>query len=919
MDKISVISLSSSSTKETPRGVGSCSIVTISSETQRVPVSWESNDLTKKNGTILELESTPNLSQKVKDWMNTCKYDDENCDSVDDNNKNNQTTCIRYDFEKSTRTTTLPKSCFTRATPLFSYMEEAKKNTCLNDSRKNNAECHRHNGKNAQKNADYDTPLSPESQKKELCSYLQLMKPDDKPENFFVEYRRSVRVKNLAQNSEKKELEDKSRNKESQNVVSDCSKCDKASGDVQFPALKSFKELKMKMNRIGSLFKQKTSDCEVPNKYLPLPPQEVYMEETDFEDSLRDFMKGSLKATKNGASASLRKVENRKKFKFSLKRTFKKSKFNFTRINTLRSKGRLREISLDTLILRKSHLRKKARRKLFRQMKEKTRKDKPKKPEKIASPRCEIISVHTTSDDENVDLKNFVDDMLELDKMSEEHRKSVIESRILASSSITNLINKQATPEADVQKAYKIFSDLSGEKKTSDEKENNTHAVKNLVTGFAIADHDYTDASEKLSHEEDDDDDDDQSTTSSVSPVPIPDLQVLPVNTEVEAKSLHRSLALGNRRKSYLNNCGLHNWSSGSGSDNKKLNHSISISKADGAVLRAFYQDYNLVIAQQNSVSFWTQSALGNVLGAQNMWIPKGQTPRIPLNSTYIQKGAMEMVISIETSVAYVELWTKEHKSEIREVPVADVFATVYFWRLRQNGLDKKVLQLENIKGFADDVQYCVLRCYPRIIVSWHSVQGGDKRTKIRSYHLAADFQTVANISEIQPVEHYVSSLHNIEDCDNLVMGCGENKITLWNIEYGYIVATVELSNIKSPLSTLWVKCDRGFLFTIQECVDQELRLIAINGMNHSWKKLQNYNPVPGFDRLKGVYIENGILIAYYSQGILCWNAQTGQLIVEEVPNECEYIPCGKHVIMIVNESIVVKHSLSHLITADDL
>jgi hypothetical protein len=40
-------------------------------------------------------------------------------------------------------------------------------------------------------------------------------------------------------------------------------------------------------------------------------------------------------------------------------------------------------------------------------------------------------------------------------------------------------------------------------------------------------------------------------------------------------------------------------------------------------------------------------------------------------------------------------------------------------------------------------------------------------------------------------------------------MGCGENKITLWNIEYGYIVATVELSNIKSPLSTLWVKCDR--------------------------------------------------------------------------------------------------------------
>lgn len=49
----------------------------------------------------------------------------------------------------------------------------------------------------------------------------------------------------------------------------------------------------------------------------------------------------------------------------------------------------------------------------------------------------------------------------------------------------------------------------------------------------------------------------------------------------------------------------------------------------------------------------------------------------------------------------------------------------------------------------------------------------------------------------------------NISGCDTLVMGCGENKITLWNLDRGYVLATIEMLDIKSPLSTLWVKCDR--------------------------------------------------------------------------------------------------------------
>lgn len=42
-------------------------------------------------------------------------------------------------------------------------------------------------------------------------------------------------------------------------------------------------------------------------------------------------------------------------------------------------------------------------------------------------------------------------------------------------------------------------------------------------------------------------------------------------------------------------------------------------------------------------------------------------------------------------------------------------------------------------------------------------VRGEEKMTVVRCYHLAADYQTVEVIKEIQSVEHYVSSLHNIE------------------------------------------------------------------------------------------------------------------------------------------------------------
>lgn len=402
---------------------------------------------------------------------------------------------------------------------------------------------------------------------------------------------------------------------------------------------------------------------------------------------------------------------------------------------------------------------------------------------------------------------------------------------------------------------------------------------------------------------------------------------VLPFEEDVEIKSLHQSLA---RRKVVSNSiCSVstsnQDWDSDSSyekqpkqcSSKKRGQHFISFDKQEyGSIQNIIYVDFNLIVVQEYGVSMWNQTALGNVLGVQNLWVSYGSIRRMILNKECVRKNSLEMTISLNSSVVYVEIWTKEHKSEVREVPVADIFSTVYFWTPKANKIDKKVLQLENINGFADDVQYVALKNTLNIVVSWNTVVDRNKQTLVRIYTLANDFQTISKVRAIAKVEHYVSSLHNIEDCDELLMGCGENKVTLWNIEYGYIVATIELQDIKLSLNTLWAKCDRGILFTIQQCVDRELRLIAINGRNHSWKKLKSYMPPEGYERIQNVYIENGMLMSFYDEGLLCWKAQSEKDILEEIDYETDvnHFPSGKYLIIVSDEKIFVKHALTHVL-----
>lgn len=56
------------------------------------------------------------------------------------------------------------------------------------------------------------------------------------------------------------------------------------------------------------------------------------------------------------------------------------------------------------------------------------------------------------------------------------------------------------------------------------------------------------------------------------------------------------------------------------------------------------------------------------------------------------------------------------------------------------------------------------MKSLPKIIVSWHvTTEDNILRTFVHAYQLAPDYQMVSYISEIEPVDHYVSSLHNIE------------------------------------------------------------------------------------------------------------------------------------------------------------
>ncbi|XP_060522562.1 uncharacterized protein LOC132699717 [Cylas formicarius] len=819
-------------------------------------------------------------------------------------------------------------------------------------------------------------PGSPDSEKKqELCSYLQLMKPTDKKQVVMLQNRRSTRVKNLCIMQEKKELE---RKLKEEGKTPDGHVSDDEGYRFEFPKPHLIlKEIIEDFDNLNTSWMKKVEqNTEEIQSMLNEPTEEKFLSAEDqevasllpngrngvlefkvpklIEDCLYTISDFDLVADRFVDMPLTDNIVPHRKLRSEFKKAIsqlktispKKSKLISDIISSLRNRRLSRNLRSGSKPFKHRTVIKKKRSKVLH-AKQKTAKvsqvlhnnnqegsfhspfvgDIMSKTEHVPFSKP-VLSVNGTIFGEVEDYMNDI----EFQGLSREHQRSLLESRFPLMVNCDRFSGCFTCPKVaagKVECTKKLEIDLT-DKAEPPYSLTMAHQVDVAANEFVENSHTDSDEEDIRLQEISESASAQQLIKNTLVKAATPenviekaDLKCIPFNKTVEGKSLHRSLHTPKKKTDCTSREFQHSpqgWTPDSPSQRqKKYQHSIAFVRENGVVVKSFYVDYTLILCQELRVSFWTQTALGNVLGAQNMWIPKGTVPRLLMGNKCTFKESMEMVISTETNVAYLELWMKEHASDVRQRPVADVFAIVYFWKNRQNGLEKKALQLENINGFADDVQYSVLKNTPKIIVSWHSAGTdiGNKKTFVHCYHLATDYQTVANISEFESVEHYVSSLHNIEDCDGLVMGCGENKITLWNLEYGYVVATIAMTEIKSPLCTLWVKSDRGFLFTLQQCVDRELRLVAINGINHSWKKLASYVPPEQYDRLKGVCVENGIILGFYDQGILCWNAQTGEPIVEESQSETEYVS-GKYVISIVNDQVNVRHAVTHLLSPED-
>lgn len=69
---------------------------------------------------------------------------------------------------------------------------------------------------------------------------------------------------------------------------------------------------------------------------------------------------------------------------------------------------------------------------------------------------------------------------------------------------------------------------------------------------------------------------------------------------------------------------------------------------------------------------------------------------------------------------------------------------------------------------------------------------------------------------------------------------------------------------------------------------------------------------------LLGVCMEHGVLVAFYDTGISCWSAQTGEQLVEETCEDGVFLPFAKHVVVVLNKQVHVRHALEYLINATE-
>ncbi|XP_018330592.1 uncharacterized protein DDB_G0283697-like isoform X1 [Agrilus planipennis] len=340
----------------------------------------------------------------------------------------------------------------------------------------------------------------------------------------------------------------------------------------------------------------------------------------------------------------------------------------------------------------------------------------------------------------------------------------------------------------------------------------------------------------------------------------------------------------------------------------------VMLAKNKGLVEHAYYFDFTLVVVQELSVSFWKVCPLGNILGVHDMWEAKGDVHRL-VSDDSTDKTVTETVTYMDKSVAYFEMWTK-----INDTGALDVIVVIYFWLECFSQPSRKIVLLDSVKCKDADVIYMVLKRSRKIFVATCAIVAGVPTTFLNNHHLASDYQSIASTKQMGCVNYHVRTMHNIQDCDTLIMGCGEQKITLWNVEYGFVVATIDLLGFNEIPQTLWTKCDRGFLFVLQQFSDTSLKLIAINGINYTWKLLRSFQPNDTCGSLQGVCVENGLLVAFFDNVSLCWKIENREEILElPCDDNLKVFVSDSNVISVSNDQLQVKNALQYLLTCDDI
>lgn len=538
-----------------------------------------------------------------------------------------------------------------------------------------------------------DTPLSPESQKKrELCSYLRLvnLSARNHKEIAPIQNRRSVRVKNNLLLTEKKELERKLNGETSKGSPSEEVLSDDASQ-------KSFKELFGENNPLEHKKKEDVTVSCIPKEFLE--------KQEDFDDFAREFF-----------NTEKMKMPKRKKPKRLV------SKWETQNTNENLKKRNIRE-QINKIFkkpIKKNGVYKLRKKKFYKENNglkvQRKYKNSGKSSLKNLLTGKVKRSLRSTENMRSLVMKNIVGEGSASKKKS---LKKMRKKKLAEENNFVNVV---------LQDHNYICSDVvvvehcrNGEMECCSK----SSSASSPCYGFSSPERNSTSYEElnklclRLSeYIEDKQKAVEDTAMTHKADVVDPNLispktcEYIALDPEIKPKSLHRTLVQQRIRKRRLYNTDYEtddspNWDTDESPSTSRpnrndkrynLSHSICVSKDAGAVIKAFYVNFNLIIVQESEVIFWNQSALGNILGAHNMWLQKGQVSRILLDNGCLQKESREMVISLENSVAYVELWTKEHKSDKREIPVADVFAAIYFCRNRQNGVFKKVLQLENIK-----------------------------------------------------------------------------------------------------------------------------------------------------------------------------------------------------------------------------